>query len=126
MDFEYTDHQLILRLIQQSLEQDESEQAHYVEIHLDESLRETYASLQAQRPPHGADDRLLDELTRQVLQVRQHSLSESVNQLRFMIEDAQQAGPLSATNYQQLMLRYGRMLNCLDEARRKLIEYRRK
>jgi DNA primase len=125
-DFEYTDYQLILRLIQQSLEQDESEQAHYVEMHLDESLRETHASLLAQRPPKGADDRLLDELTRQVLQVRQQSLSESVNQLRFMIEDAQQAGPLSATNYQQLMLQYGRMLNRLDEARRKLIEYRRK
>ena len=125
-DFEYTDYQLILRLIQQSLEQDESEQAHYVEMHLDESLRETHASLLAQRPPKGADDKLLDELTRQVLQVRQQSLSESVNQLRFMIEDAQQAGPLSATNYQQLMLQYGRMLNRLDEARRKLIEYRRK
>lgn len=126
VDFEYTDHQMILRLIQQSLEQDESEQAHYVETHLDESLGETYASLMAQRPPKGADDRLLDELTRQVLQVRQQSMSESVNQLRFMIEDAQQAGPLSATNYQQLMLQYGRMLNRLDEARRKLIEYRRK
>ncbi len=126
LDFEYTDHQMILRLIQQSLEQDESEQAHYVEAHLDQSLRDTYVSLQAQRPPKGADDRLLDELTRQVLQVRQQSMNLSVNQLRFMIEDAQQAGSLSTINYQQLMLQYGRMLNRLDEARRKLIEYRQK
>ena len=126
LDFEYTDHQLILRLIQQSLEQDEAEQAHYVEAHLDESLRETYTSLLAQRAPKGGDDKLLDELTRQVLQVRQQSLNESVNQLRFMIEDAQQTGEVRATNYQQLMLQYGRMLNHLDEARRKLIEYRRK
>ncbi|MCX6078624.1 MAG: DNA primase [Chloroflexi bacterium] len=125
-DFEYTDHQMILRIIQQSLEQDESEQAHYVETHLDESLRDTYISLLGQRPSKGVDDRLLDELTRQVLQVRQQSMNESVNQLRFMIEDAQQVGPLSATNYPQLMLQYGRMLNRLDEARRKLIEYRRK
>jgi DNA primase len=125
-DFEYTDHQLILRLIQQSLEQDETEQAPFVQTHLDESLLETHANLLAQRPPKGADDILLDELTRQVLQVRQQSLSESVNQLRFMIEDAQQAGQVRATNYQQLMLQYGRMLNRLDEARRKLIEYRRK
>ena len=98
----------------------------FVEAHLDESLRETYTSLLAQRAPKGADDKLLDELTRQVLQVRQQSLSESVNQLRFMIEDAQQTGEVRATNYQQLMLQYGRMLNHLDEARRKLIEYRRK
>lgn len=125
-DFEYTDHQLILRLLQQSLEQDEAEQARYVESHLDESLRETHASLLAQRPSKGADDKLLDELTRQVLQVRQQSLSESVNQLRFLLEDAQQAGEVRAANYSQLMLQYGRMLNRLDEARRKLIEYRRK
>ena len=125
-DFEYTDYQLILRLIQQSLEQDESEQAHYVETHLDETLLETHASLMAVQAPKGADDRLLEELTRQVLQVRHQSLSDSVNQLRFMIEDAQQSGEMRATNYQQLMLQYGRMLNRLDEARRKLIEYRRK
>jgi len=126
VDFEYTDHQLILRMIQQSLEQDESEQARFIEANLDEGLRETHTSLLSQRPPKGADDILLDELTRQVLQVRQQSLNESVNQLRFMIEDAQQAGQVRATNYQQLMLQYGRMLNRLDEARRKLIEYRRK
>jgi DNA primase len=126
LDFEYTDHQLILRLIQESLEQDEAEQARYVESHLDESLQETHASLLAQRPARGADDKLLDELTRQVLQVRQQSLNESVNQLRFMIEDAQQTGEVRASNYPQLMLQYGRMLNRLDEARRKLIEYRRK
>ena len=84
------------------------------------------ASLLAQRPSKGADDKLLDELTRQVLQVRQQSLSESVNQLRFMLEDAQQAGEVRAANYSQLMLQYGRRLNRLDEARRKLIEYRRK
>jgi len=125
-DFEYTDYQLILRLIQQSLEQDESEQAHYVEAHLDESLRETHTSLLAQRHQNGTDDKLLEELTRQVLQMRQQSLSEAVNQLRFMIEDAQQVGQVRATNYQQLSLQYGRMLNHIDEARRKLIEYRRK
>ncbi len=141
-DFEYTDHQMILRLVQQSLEQDEKDQAHYVETHLDDSLRETYASLMAQPAPKGAilswqvervetlsrsrDERLLDELTRQVLQVRQQSLSESVNQLRFMLEEAQQSGDSRTTSTQeQLMLQYGRMLNRLDEARRKMSEYRR-
>jgi DNA primase len=133
-DFEYTDHQMILRLVQQSLEQDEAEQAHYVEAHLDESLRETYAGLMAHQAPKGAvlssskgaDDRLLDELTRQMLQVRQQSLSESVNQLRFMLEEAQQAGDSrTTTSHQQLMLQYGRALNRLDDARRKMSEYRR-
>ena len=133
-DFEYTDYQMILRLIQQSLEQDEKDQAHYVEAHLDESLRETYASLLAQTTPKGAnvnlsksrDERLLDELTRQVLQVRQQSLNESVNQLRFMLEEAQQSGdPRTTATQGQLMLQYGRMLNRLDEARRRMSDIRR-
>jgi DNA primase len=125
-DFEYTDHQLILRLIQQSLEQDEAEQAHYVEAHLDEGLQATFKSLMAQPAPKGSDDKLLDELTRQVLQIRQQTLNESINQLRFMIEDAQQSGEVRVTNYQQLNLQYGRMLHRLDEARRRLIGYRQK
>jgi len=133
-DFEYTDHQMILRLIQQSLEQDEKDQAHYVEAHLDESLRETYTSLLAQSAPKGAnanlsrnrDERLLDELTRQVLQVRQQSLNESVNQLRFILEEAQQSGdPRTTATQGQLMLQYGRMLNRLDEARRRMSDIRR-
>ena len=125
-DFEYTDYQMILSLIQGSLEQDDTDQSHYIETHLDENVRETYNSLRSQPIPRGADDRLLDEVTRQVLQVRQQSLNASVNQLRFMIEDSQSTGPLTETNYQQLMLQYGRMLGRLDEARRKLLEYRRK
>jgi DNA primase len=124
-DFEYTDYQLILQLVAQSLEQDEKDQANYVRDHLDESLRETYASLAAEPAPKGRDERLLDELTRQILQLRQQSLSESVNQLRFMIEETQQSGEPRMANYQQLMLQYGRMLNRLDEARRRLSENRR-
>jgi DNA primase len=118
LDFEYTDHQLILRLIQQSLEQDESEQAHYVESHLDESLRETFTSLLAQPAPKGADDKIKDEIFRQVKQIRQQSWSASVNQLRFIQEDAQQAGELSEINrYGKLQLQYARMKNLLDNAK---------
>jgi DNA primase len=118
LDFEYTDHQLILRLIQQSLEQDEAEQAHYVEAHLDESLRETFANLKAQPTPKGADDKIKDEIFRQVKQIRQQSWSESVNQLRFIQEDAQQSGDLSeTTRYKNLQLQYARMKNLLDNAK---------
>jgi DNA primase len=117
LDFEYTDHQLILHLIQQSLEQDEAEQAHYVETHLDESLRGTYANLRAQQAPKGADDKIKDEIFRQIKQIRQQSWRESVNQLRFIQEDAQQSGNVEEMNrYKQLQLQYARMKNLLDKA----------
>ena len=126
-DFEYTDHQLIFRLVQESLEQDEAEQAHYVEAHLDESLRETYKELIAHHPKlsTGRDDRLLDEITRQTLQMRQQSISESINQLRFMLEEAQQSGDPSTAPNQQLLLQLSRMLQRLHEAPLKMNKSRR-
>jgi hypothetical protein len=124
-DFEYTDYQLLLRLLQKALEQDEAEMPHYVQMHVEEGLRDTHTSLVAGPAPKGADDRLLDELTRHVLQLRRQVLSESLNQLRFLQEEAQQAGDALATSYQQMVLQYTRSLNYLDVARRKLSENRR-
>jgi len=133
-DFEYTDHQMILQLVQQSLEQDEAEQAHYVEAHLDETLRETYTALMAHQPPKGAsvslskgrDDRLLDELTRQMIQLRESALRENITQLSFMDEEAQKSdNPSYKFDLQQLRLQYARMKSRLDNARSKMNGYRR-
>lgn len=125
-DFEYTDHQLILRLVQQSLEQDEAEQAHYVEAHLDDSLRETYAGLMAHQAPKGRDDRLVDELTRQMIQLRDRALSENITQISFMDEETQKLDDSSdKINLQQLRLQYARMKSRLDDARSKMNNYRR-
>jgi len=141
-DFEYTDHQMILRLIQESLEQDEKDQAHYVEAHLDQSLRETYAGLMAQPAPKGAarswqvdraatlsksrDERLLDELTGQMIKLRDRALSEKITQLSFIDRETQDASDsYDKANLQQLRLQYARMKNHLDDARHKMNEYRR-
>jgi DNA primase len=124
-DFEYTDYQLIVRLLQTALEQDETEMPHFVEAHMGEGLRETHASLLAVPVPKGFDERLLDELTRQVIQLRKQVLSESLNQVRYLQEEAQQAGDALATTYQQMVLQIVRSLNYLDIARKRLSEYRR-
>ena len=57
---------------------------HFVEAHMGEGLRETHASLLAVPVPKGFDERLLDELTRQVIQLRKQVLSESLNQVRYL------------------------------------------
>ena len=89
-------------------------------------LAATLVSREPRRIDGRRDERLLDELTRQVLQVRQQSLNESVNQLRFILEEAQQSGdPRTTATQGQLMLQYGRMLNRLDEARRRMSDIRR-
>ncbi len=124
-DFEYTDYQLLLGLLQKALEQDETEMPHFVQMHVEEGLRDIHASLAAQPAPKGSDDRLLDELTRLVLQMRRQVLSERLNQLRFLQEGTQQPGDPLAITYQEMVLQYTRSLNYLDAARKKLSENRR-
>ena len=48
--------------------------------------------------------------------MRQQTISESINQLRFILEEAQQAGDSSTTANQQLLLQLSRMLHRLHEA----------
>jgi hypothetical protein len=47
-------------------------------------------------------------------------LNESLNQLRFMLEEAQQQGDLRATAYQEQVLQHTRLIRDLDHAGRKL------
>ena len=118
-DFEYTDYQAILSLIQRSLEQDESDTTAFVHFRLVDELGETHSELLALPAPKGTDDRLLDEMTRQVLQMRRTVMSESVNQLRFLTEETQ------ASELNQTAQQYARVLHAIDQARKRLSEYRR-
>ncbi len=118
-DFEYTDYQAILSLIQRSLEQDESDTTAFVHFRLVDELGETHSELLALPAPKGTDDRLLDEMTRQVLQMRRTVLSESVNQLRYLTEETQ------ASELNQTAQQYARVLHAIDQARKRLSEYRR-
>ncbi len=119
-DFGYTDHQLLLRLIRQSLEQDAADPQHYVADHLPESLAPLAGELQAQTKLDPVDDRLLEELQRNVILIRRLGLNESLNQLRFLQEEAQQQGDLRSVSYAELVLQYTRLLRDLDQAGRRL------
>lgn len=118
-DFEYTDYQAILLLVQRSIEQDEADTTAFVRARLVDELSETHSELLSQSAPKGTDERLLDELTRQVLQMRRVVLAESVNQLRFLAEENQ------ASELNQTAQKYARVLQAIDQARKRLSEYRR-
>ncbi|PWH15878.1 MAG: DNA primase [Anaerolineae bacterium] len=125
-DFGYTAYQLLLELLQKALEQDEAELTQFVQRHAAETLHETYAGLIAQPPPKGNDDRLLDELTRQILQLRRQALNDHLNQFRFLQEEAQQQGNTTlVAEYQKIVHDYTRLLNELDAARKKMSANRR-
>jgi DNA primase len=120
-DFGYTDHQVLLDLIRRSLEQDEVDHHQFVLEHLPEMLQELGNGLLKETEKlDPVDERLLEELQRSIIKLRRSGLNESLNQLRFMLEEAQQQGDLKATAYQEQVLQHTRLLRDLDHAGRKL------
>ena len=120
-DFGYTDHQMLLDLIRQSLEQDKIDHHQFVVDRLPEALQELAGELLKQTEKlDPVEERLLEELQRSIIKLRRLGLNESLNQLRFLLEDAQQQGDLRATSYQEQVLLHTRLLRDLDHAGRKL------
>jgi DNA primase len=116
-DFGYTDHQMLFRLVRQSLEQDVEDADRYLRANLPEALAGLAADLlRLSEKLDSVDDRLLEDLFRGVLKIRHSVLSEGINQLRFLQEEAQQAGDLRAASYREMVQQQSLLLRRLDQA----------
>ncbi len=121
-DFGYTDHQVLFRLVRQSIEQDADEADQYLRQNLPQALGALADELAAQVGElNPVDDRLLEDLFRGVVKIRHMALNESVNQLRFLQEEAQQSGQddLRAASYREMVQQYTMLLRSLDQAQMK-------
>jgi DNA primase len=120
-DFEYTDHQMLLGIIRQSLEQVEAEHHQYVLAHVPEALdglaRELMSQTERLNP---LEDRLLEELQRLVQKMRRARANQDLTQTRFLQEEAQQNGDPRAALYQQQVLQLTRLLHSIDQAGKRL------
>jgi hypothetical protein len=67
------------------------------------------------------DDRLLEDMFRGVVKIRHMALNESINQLRFLQEDAQQTGDsdLRVDSYREMVQQHTMLLRSLDQAQLK-------
>jgi DNA primase len=120
-DFEYTDHQLLFGLIQEAVEQDQTEHHDFVVETMPESLRGLSRELLAQTENiSSVDDKVLEELVRSVIKIRRVATNENLNQLRSLQEEAQEAGDMRAASYQELVMRHTRVLLGLDQADHKI------
>jgi DNA primase len=121
-DFGYTDHQMLLGLIRRSAEQDVADPHRFVMDNLTDDLQVLYAGLtQNAAGPSLRDDRLLEELFRMVKSLRKMASNESLNQLRFLQENAQQQDdPTTLHDYQQQAAQHMRLLRDLDQASKSL------
>jgi DNA primase len=120
-DFEYTDHQMFFGLIREAVEQDKSEHHEFVVESVPASLHGLLQELDAQAEKfERMEEKLLEELLRGVIKLRRVAAGENLNQLRYLIEEAQQVGDLRAASYQSLVLKHTRLLHDLDQAYRKM------
>jgi DNA primase len=121
-DFGYTDHQVLFRLVRQSLEQDADDADQYLRQNLPPALESLVDELAAQAGElDPVEDRLLEDLFRGVVKIRHMALNESVNQLRFLQEEAQQSGDLDlrAASYREMVQQHTMLLRSLDQAQLK-------
>jgi len=120
-DFEYTESQIFLQAIRQSLEQVESDQQQYVIIHLTDSLRGLARELLAETERLGLrENRLLEDLQRRAQDVRYIHAKQYIDEIKSLQEEAQQNGDPQASLYRQRALELTRLRNSIDQANRLL------
>lgn len=125
-DFENTELQLLLELIQRSLEQDELDQIKFVEMNLSNSIEDAYKMILNQKQPVGQDDRLIEEMVRTIINIRQATMKKNLEQISFLMGEPDEQNETKLASLSSVMQKYGALLRNLDDARQKLTEYRRK
>ncbi len=116
-DFQHADHKAILRLLQQSVDQDMAEPLHYTLGSLSLPMMEVAdALLERTGNLDPSDERVMDDLVRAVITIRQQAVRQNIEYLRYLMEEAQGQGDLMATQYQQTMVQHTQALQRLNRA----------
>jgi DNA primase len=122
-DFEYSDFQILARLIIQSLEQDRLEPNVYLSKNLPEELIPLVEELRNDpRLEKAIAQKLQEDLVRSLMKLRLVRVNDGLQQMRFLMEDMQEAGETGLNPYQDNMLHYTLMRSRLDLALGRLIQ----
>lgn len=121
-DFDQTDHQLIFRLIQQSLDQEEMDSPEYILAHLAPGLQDLGRGLLKPEVKEIPFDTQMEELFRTVIRMRSLHVARSLEQLKFLQEDVQQQGDARAQPYGDLVLQHIHARERLDRALKREIK----
>ncbi len=116
-DFHSTEHKLLLQLIEESLNQDHAEPLNYVLNSLSMPLMELADQLlekSSELDPN--ENRVLEDLVRSLIVLRQRRLRQEIDHLRYLMEEAQAAGESQAAEYQHTMVQYTLARSRLDQA----------
>ncbi len=127
-DFSLAVHQAIFRVVEEAVNQDDIEEEIYLLDHLSEDLQEAVESLLEEEtlpearfaPPRQATpERVLEDVLRAVIDLRRQDLMQRIEHVRFLLEEAQQAGDAEQLEeHTRRVLEYSRVLRRLDAALR--------
>jgi DNA primase len=117
-DFQRAEHQTIMHLLMDSLNQDDAEPLEYTLNRLSLPLMDIADGLLGRTDKLDPNnERVLDDLLRALLDLRGRNLRENINHLRFLMQEAQEQGDLRAGDFARQMVEYTQAKNLLDRAR---------
>ena len=121
-DFIQTDHAALFHLLGKSLAQDQQDPARFIQENAPENLSDLMQVLL--QPPKGKlrEDRVLDDIIRTLIHLRQLRISEGISQLRYLQEEAQQSDGVDLNPYNEMILQYTKARSKLDIAFRSAFE----
>lgn len=122
-DFEQSDYQILARLIIHSLEQDQLEPGDYLEQNLPEELVSLVTEMRNdQRFEKTIPQKLQEDLVRSLMKLRLVRIHDGLQQIRFLMEEMQNAGETGLNPYQDMMMHYSLMRSRLDMALGRMIQ----
>ncbi len=105
-DFEDADHQVLARLVIQSLEQDHMDANHFLAENMPEPLQETaHAYLQPFTGGEPNNQKVFEDLVYTLLRLRESRVRENLDQLRFLSEDLKGQSELRG-NLDEMILQF--------------------
>lgn len=119
-DFHSAEYQALFQLIQQSIDQDTDYPLHYVMDNLSLEIIEAADELLEKTPKVNANQqKLLEDVLRAIVQLRQQTLVQTIEYQRFQMMDAQNQEEVQASQYQKIMVQITQELLKLNLALKK-------
>jgi DNA primase len=116
-DFQRAEHQALFQLVQESLDQNVSEPLHFVLNSLSLPLMDKADDLLERTSKlDPVEDRVFEDVLRAILNLRILYVRESLDYLRYIMDEAQQQGDLQSKEFQQGVLHFTILLKHLNTA----------
>ena len=116
-DFEHADHQLLSRLIIQSLEQDQVEPDLYVREQVTDDVKFLVDELDKENQKgNQLEERMKEDLMLSLMKLRLLRVNEGMQQMHFMLQVLMEEGERSLNPYQEMITRYTQLRRLLDKA----------